>query len=118
MTNYDERRIKSIRARYEEPERSAYDEVIELERRVTRPALVLAYVLGVIGSLILGVGMCLAMQVIGFGGTLDIVLGVAIGLVGILIVSVNYPLYKRILAGRRAKYADEMKALTDLLIGE
>ena len=37
--------------------------------------------------------MCLAMNVIGGGTTLMITLGIIIGLIGIVIVSVNYPLY-------------------------
>ena len=52
-----------------------------------------AYTFGIIGALILGTGMCLAMKVIG-----DIMwLGIVIGVVGIAMVSINYVLYKIIL---------------------
>ena len=55
--------------------------------------------------LILGIGMCLAMNVIGGGTTLMITLGIIIGLIGIVIVSVNYPLYSIFLRKRKEKYS-------------
>lgn len=48
--------------------------------------------------------MCLAMNVIGGGTTLMITLGIIIGLIGIVIVSVNYPLYS-IFLRKRKKYS-------------
>ena len=47
--------------------------------------------------------MCLSMGVIGAGNPLTIALGIVIGFLGILGVSVNYPLYKKILAKSKAK---------------
>lgn len=55
--------------------------------------------------LFLGIGMCLAMNVIGGGTTLMITLGIIIGLIGIVIVSVNYPLYSIFLRKRKEKYS-------------
>lgn len=49
--------------------------------------------------------MCLAMNVIGGGTTLMITLGIIIGLIGIVIVSVNYPLYSIFLRKRKEKYS-------------
>ena len=56
-------------------------------------------------SLVLGVGMCLSMQVLGDGSTVSFVLGIIIGLVGIVGVSVNYPIYKKLLENGKKKYA-------------
>lgn len=55
-------------------------------------------------SLVLGVGMCLSMQVLGDGSTVSFVLGIIIGLVGIVGVSVNYPIYKKLLENGKKKY--------------
>ena len=56
-------------------------------------------------SLVLGVGMCLSMQVLGDGSTVSFVFGIIIGLVGIVGVSVNYPIYKKLLENGKKKYA-------------
>ena len=56
-------------------------------------------------SLVLGIGMCLSMQVLGDGSTVSFVLGIIIGLVGIVGVSVNYPIYKKLLENGKKKYA-------------
>ena len=53
--------------------------------------------------------MCLAMGQISFGGqTLNMVLGIIIGLVGIAGVSVNYPLYKKLLENGKKKYGSDI----------
>ena len=88
--------------------------VVALRKRDARaklPATVFTYTLGVAASLVLGVGMCLAMKVIGSGTTATFVAGILIGLVGIAGVSVNYPIYKKLLAKGKQKYAFEIMEL-------
>ena len=82
-----------------------------LDARAKLPATVFTYTLGVAASLVLGVGMCLAMKVIGSGTTASFVAGILIGLVGIAGVSVNYPIYKKLLAKGKQKYAFEIMQL-------
>ncbi len=77
----------------------------KLDRRAKRPALVFAYAFGIAMALVLGTGMCLAMQVIGDGSALMMGVGIAVGCVGIAGVSVNYALYRRILEKGKQKYA-------------
>lgn len=109
MNASESKMIESIRRRYTVQEQSPLDELRALDKRVNRPATVFAYIFGSIGALVLGAGMCLAMKVIG-----DMMMaGIAIGLVGIGLVSLTYPIYKRILKGRRAKYAEQVLALSD-----
>lgn len=55
----------------------------KLDRHAKRPALVFAYAFGIAMSLVLGVGMCLAMRVIGDGSALTMGVGIAVGTVGI-----------------------------------
>lgn len=45
------------------------------------------------------------MQVLGDGSTVSFVLGIIIGLVGVVGVSVNYPIYKKLLENGKKKYA-------------
>ena len=39
--------------------------------------------------------------------------GIVIGVVGMVLAIINYPLYKKILSSRRIKYADKIIALSD-----
>lgn len=83
----------------------------KLDAKAKLPATVFTYTLGVIASLILGVGMCLSMKVIGSGTTAMFVLGIILGVIGIAGVSVNYPIYKMLLAKGKQKYAFEIMEL-------
>ena len=83
----------------------------KLDRKAKMPANVFAYVFGVVMTLLLGVGMCLTMNVIGGGGALFMVLGVIIGVIGIVGVSINYLIYKKILNKSMEKYSADIIAL-------
>lgn len=77
----------------------------KLDARAKLPATVFTYTFGIIAALITGVGMCLSMQVIGGDSQAMFVLGVLIGIVGLAAMGLNYPLYKRLMANGKQKYA-------------
>lgn len=83
----------------------------KLDRKAKRKAEIFAYSFGVGMSLVLGVGMCLAMKVIGNGTPLSFAAGIIIGVLGIIGVCVNYPVYSRLLAAGKQKYAFEIMQL-------
>lgn len=83
----------------------------KLDAKAKLPATVFTYTLGVVASLILGVGMCLSMKVIGSGTTAMFVLGIILGVIGIAGISVNYPIYRKLLAKGKQKYAFEIMEL-------
>lgn len=85
----------------------------KLDAKAKLPATIFAYTFGIVAALVLGVGMCLAMEVIGDGSTLFFVLGIIIGVVGILMCGVNYPIYKVILAKGKKKYAYDIVRLAN-----
>lgn len=83
----------------------------KLDKKVKMPALIFAYVFGILSTLILGTGMSLAMGVIG-GGTMPMmIVGIIIGLLGIAGVSVNYSIYSKILKNRKTQYASDIITL-------
>lgn len=83
----------------------------KLDARAKLPAVVFAYTFGIITALITGIGMCLSMNVIGGGTAATFVFGVIIGLIGLIGMSVNYPIYKRLLKNGKQKYAFEILQL-------
>lgn len=73
----------------------------KLDSKAKMPASIFAYTNGVIMSLIFGTGMCLSMKVIGN----SFILGIILGIIGLLGIIVNYPLYKKILEKSKEKYS-------------
>lgn len=80
----------------------------KLDAKAKLPASIFTYTFGVITALIAGVGMCLTMKVIGDGSTGMFVLGVIVGIIGFAGVGINYPIYKKMLAKGKEKYAFEI----------
>ena len=79
----------------------------KLDNKAKLPATVFTYTFGIITALVAGVGMRLSMKVIGSGTTAMFVLGI----IGLLGMGVNYPIYKKLLAQGKQKYAYEIMEL-------
>ena len=88
------------------------EQLRRLDRGVTRKGAAVSIVMGIIGALTLGIGMCCAMVWMGQW----FVPGIVIGIVGIILVSLAYPLYTHITQKEREKVAPEILRLTDELM--
>ena len=118
----EQEEIKAIRKKYAVQEKTE-DKMAQLRRldaAVTQKATSVSLVFGVIGALILGMGMSLAMtdigKIIGLFGGMAMLIGILIGIVGIVLVSVAYPIYNSIIKKEREKIAPEIIRLTDELM--
>lgn len=83
----------------------------KLDAKAKLPATIFAYTFGIISTLIVGVGMCLSMKVIGSGSDAMFILGIIVGIIGVVGVAVNYPIYKKLLNKGKKKYAFEIVQL-------
>lgn len=83
----------------------------KLDWKAKRTASIFAYSFGIGMTLVLGVGMCLSMQVIGGGGILMTGAGILLGVLGIVGVGMDYPIYKKLLRSGKEKYAFEIMQL-------
>lgn len=112
--------VQKIRTEYTEKEPSRLDALKELDAKVKRPANIFGYVFGVVGAIVMGSGMSLVMSDIGntLGMSDPMVPGIVIGIIGLLIAAVNYPIYKRILSSRRKKYADQIMKLSEEIMSK
>lgn len=118
----EQEEIKAIRKKYAAPEETE-DKMTQLRRldaAVTQKATSVSLVFGIIGSLVLGIGMSLAMtdigKMIGLAGVMAMLIGILIGIVGIVLVCVAYPIYNYIIKNEREKIAPEIIRLTDELM--
>lgn len=83
----------------------------KLDAKAKRPANIFTFSFGIIMALVAGIGMCLSMNVMGGGTATMFVLGVAIGIIGLVGMGVNYPIYKKLLEKGKQKYAFEIMEL-------
>ena len=118
----EQEEIKSIRQKYAQKEETE-DKMTQLRRldaAVTQKATTVSLLFGVVGALILGTGMSLAMtklgEAMGLGTGIAMLIGILIGIAGIVLVCVAYPLYNRILKKEREKIAPEIIRLSDELM--
>lgn len=110
--------VQKIRTQYTEKEFTQLDTLKALDARVKRPANTFAWIFGSIGAIILGAGMSLIMTDISetIGMENPMVPGIVIGVIGMMLTIVNYPIYKRMLTARRKKYAAEIISLSDSIM--
>lgn len=105
--------IKRIREKYMPPtqEEDKMERLRKLDAGVAKPGTIVSLIVGIIGTLIFGVGMCCVLV-----WTDLFVQGIVIGLIGLAGVMSAYPLYVSITMKQRAKVAPEIIRLTDELM--
>lgn len=106
--NTDKIYAEAIANEYAHKDTTKVVQLKKLDAKAKRPANIFAYAFGIVSSLVLGVGMCLAMKVIGDGSAVSFGVGIGVGFLGILGVSINYPIYKKMLENGKAKYASDI----------
>jgi hypothetical protein len=111
--NTDKIYAESIANEYSVKNDSKVIALKKLDKKVKEFPLIFTIVLGVISTLVLGTGMSLSMSVIGSGTEVSFIAGILLGVVGMIGMAVNYPIYKRILANRKSKYAGDIIRLAN-----
>ena len=116
----EQEEIKAIRKKYALQEQTE-DKMAQLRRLdagVYSKATTAALVVGIIGALIMGMGMSLIMTEIGafLGTVMAMIVGIGLGVIGIILVCLAYPIYNRTLKKEREKIAPEILRLTDELM--
>ena len=111
---------QKIRTQYMEKESTELDTLRELDAKVKRPANVFAYIFGSISAIVMGAGMSLVMTDIGatIGIASALVPGILVGVLGLGMALLTYPMYKGILNSRKKKYGAEILALSDKIMNK
>ena len=116
--NTDKIYAEQIANEYSPKQTSKVKALKKLDAKAKNPATIFSFIFGIISTLIFGTGMSLAMGVIGGSTPLIMVLGILIGCMGIIGVSVNYPIYKKILTISKNKYATDIIKLANEIVNE
>ena len=109
--------VADIRKKYLPKEEDKMEQLRKLHAIPTQKAQAASLAVGIIGALILGTGMSLFMTDLGtvLGG-LTMIIGILVGIVGMVLVALAYPLYNRVLKKQRKKIAPEILRLSDELL--
>lgn len=108
----EQEEVKRIRSKYVPTEENKMDRLRRLDAQVGQKATMYGIIVGVIGTLILGTGMSCCMV---WGGAVFI-LGIAVGIIGMAVLALAYPVYNRILKKERKRVAPEILRLTEELM--
>lgn len=116
----EQEEIKNIRKKYLVQEQDKMEQLRKLDRSVGQKATVISLVFGIVGALVLGTGMSLAMTdlgaVFGMSQMVALVVGIIIGLCGMIPVGLAYPVYNKVLKKERERVAPEILRLSDELM--
>lgn len=109
--------VEEIRKKYLPQEANKMDQLRKMHAIPTQKAQTASLILGVLGTLILGLGMSLAMTDLGISlGWLAMVAGIVLGVAGMVLVALAYPTYNQVLRKQRAKIAPEILRLSEELL--
>lgn len=105
----EQEEIKKIREKYVHREETPLEKLRRLDAQAERPGTIASLVLGILGTLIFGTGLCCCLV-----WTLYL-LGIALGIAGMAMLGAAYPVYLRITKKQRKKIAPQILALTEEL---
>ena len=109
--------IEAIRKKYLPKEEDKMEQLRRLHSIPTQKAQAASIAVGVQGALILGTGMSLCMTELGAAlGHLAMVIGILIGVLGLIMVALAYPLFNYVLKKERKRIAPEILRLSDELL--
>lgn len=112
--------IRRIRQKYQAQEEDNMSRLRKLDAFVTQKATIISLIIGIIGSLVMGTGMSLILTdlgtILGMTGITVMITGISIGVVGIILVALAYPIYNGVLKKEREKIAPEILRLTEELM--
>lgn len=103
--------IEKIRKKYMPKEEDKMELLRKLDKSVTKPGTIWSLVIGIIGCLLFGVGMCCTMV----WADSFLALGIVVGIIGMIIMGTAYPVYVKITAKERERIAPQILALSEEL---
>ena len=112
--------IEHIRKKYLPKEEDKMSQLRKLHYSASRKAQRWAIILGVIGALVLGTGMSLIMTdlsgILSLEPQIAMTVGIFIGVVGLVLVTMAYPVYNRVLKTERQRIAPQILQLSEDLL--
>lgn len=113
----DQAELERIRKKYLPQEEDKMALLRRLDSQPHQKAQTWSLSLGTVGALIMGTGMSLAMTDLGVAiGDAAMAVGIVIGVMGMVLVALAYPVYNKVLDKERRRIAPEILRLTEELM--
>lgn len=116
----EQEEIKRIRQKYIVQEEDGMTRLRKLDEKATSKATMISLMLGIIGALVMGTGMSLIMTdlagILGMTAVGSMLIGIMVGLIGMALVVLAYPAYKKVLKTEHEKIAPEILRLSEELL--
>lgn len=106
-----QKEIEQIRKKYLPQEEDKMEQLRRLDQSAAKKGTIYSIVAGVVGTLIMGLGLTCSIE---WGGILMIP-GILIGIIGMVLMGIAYPIYTRVTKKEREKIAPQILALTEEL---
>ena len=113
----ENKEVQEIRKKYLPDGENKLEELKRLDKRVQESGMLEALVVGVLGFLIFGTGVCLTIGVIG-SGIWMVIMGIFLGIIGAAGMIAAYPLYCVVFNKRKAELTPRILELATQLSGE
>ena len=110
----ENKEVQEIRKKYLPQEESKLDELKRLDSAVQTSGMAESLCAGIGGALVFGMGLCLAMKIIG-SGIFFMIIGILLGIVGMIGMLSAYPVYRRVFNKTKEKYSPRILELTEEL---
>ena len=112
-----QKEMEAIRKKYLPKEEDKMEQLRRLHSIPTQKAQAASIAIGVLGALILGTGMSLCMTELGAAlGQPAMVIGILVGILGLIMVALAYPLFNYVLQKERNRIAPEILRLSEELL--
>ena len=102
--------VQAIRQKYLPKEEDKMVQLRKLDRNVTLYSTIPAVLLGIIGALLLGIGICCVTIA---SWSAYFIPGIVAGVIGLLIMALAYPLHKIVLKRKQAEAAPQILRLSE-----
>lgn len=99
--------IENIRKKYLPQEETKMEKLRRLDKSATQPGTIISIMVGIAGTLIMGLGMCMCLEWSQFIG------GIVVGVLGIIILAMAYPIFNKVTQKRKEKLAPEILRLSE-----
>lgn len=107
-----QKEVETIRSKYVNKEEDKLEQLKKLDKNAEKPGMIISITIGVIGTLLFGIGLTLCLEF----SEIQLIKGIFIGIVGLAILSTALPCYKYITKKQREKIAPQILALTEELL--
>ena len=114
LTEEERAKVNSIKQDYlpkeEQSQESKMQKLLALDAKVKNPPVIIGLVLGIVGTLIFGLGLTTVLE------WDNLILGIIISAVGVLPMLIAYPAYKIVLKNGKKKYGKEIVKLSEEIL--